>query len=156
MRLRYTFKKVIYDVAPQSHPQMTSSSELLPDILNRDDIDLLVNDFYAKVRNDEMLGTIFNDIAEVDWETHIPKIGNFWETALFRSGNYRGNPLGPHLRLSMETPMGRQKFQRWLDLFFASVDSHFSGQNAGHIKRIAADMAEVMQRRISTQKTELE
>ncbi len=118
----------------------------LPDIQNRRDIDRLVNDFYARVKVDELLGPVFNDIAGVDWPSHIPKIADFWETALFRSGNYRGNPLRPHLQLSQQTEMDREKFQHWLGLFFASADSLFEGENAGHIKRIAADMAEVMQR----------
>lgn len=120
----------------------------LSDLQNRTDIDLLVTDFYRRVRNDELLEPVFNDIAGVDWDSHIPKIADFWETALFRAGTYRGNPLRPHLLLSLKTSMDQEKFQRWLDLFFATVDSHFKGENAGHIKRIAEDMAKVMLARI--------
>lgn len=128
---------------------MTSPPDTpLPDITNRADIDCLVGAFYAQVKVDDVLGPIFNDIAGVDWDTHVPKIGDFWETALFRTGNYKGNPLRPHLLLSQQTSMGRDKFDHWLSLFYATVDTHFSGENAGHIKRIAEDMARVMHGRI--------
>ncbi|MDF1814731.1 MAG: group III truncated hemoglobin [Verrucomicrobiales bacterium] len=129
---------------------MKSSPTPLPDLENREDINRLVHDFYGRVRADDLLGPVFDDIAGVDWDTHIPKIADFWETALFRTGNYKGNPLRPHLLLSLQTTMDREKFQRWLELFFETVDSHFQGENAGHIKRIAADMAEVMQARIAS------
>ena len=129
---------------------MSSASSPLPDLCDRSDIDILVDDFYTRVRGDELLAPIFTDIAGVDWETHVPKIADFWETALFRTGNYRGNPLRPHLLLSLQTSMSAEKFQRWLDLFFATVDTHFCGEKAEHIKRIAEDMATVMQSRIAS------
>ena len=119
-----------------------------PDIYARRDIELLVENFYERVRKDDLLGSVFNDIAGVNWDTHIPKIANFWETALFRTGTYKGNPLRPHLNLSKQTSMDREKFDRWLDLFFTTVDAHFHGENAEHIKSLASDMAQVMQRRI--------
>ena len=123
---------------------------MMNDIQSREDIDCLVDDFYSRVRSDELLAPIFNDIAGVDWDTHVPKIADFWETALFRAGNYSGNPLRPHLLLSLQTSMDGEKFRRWLDLFSATVDSHFAGENADHIKRIAEDMANVMQSRIAS------
>ena len=36
---------------------------------------------------------IFNDIGAVDWDQHLPRMVDFWDKALFRSGDYRGNPL---------------------------------------------------------------
>ena len=128
-----------------------SSSTPRPDLCDRIDIERLVKDFYGRVRADNLLGPVFDDIAKVDWETHIPKIADFWETALFRKGTYKRNPLRPHLQLSQKTSMDKEKFDRWLELFFATVDTHFSGENADHIKGIAADMSQVMQRRIEGQ-----
>lgn len=120
----------------------------LRDVEGRGDLAVIVDDFYDRVRRDEILGPIFDDVAKVHWETHLPKIVDFWETALFRAGAYRGNPLKPHLDLSRQTAMSWDRFERWLDLFFATVDTHFRGERAEHLKRIAADMASVMSRRI--------
>ena len=37
------------------------------DIANRDDIILLINTFYEKVKKDQVIGYIFNDVAKVNW-----------------------------------------------------------------------------------------
>jgi hemoglobin len=70
------------------------------DLLGRDDIKVLVDYFYEKVREDLLLSFIFDDIAEFDWGPHLPKMYDFWKTTLFQSGSYHENPLRPHLGLS--------------------------------------------------------
>ena len=45
-----------------------------PDIETSSDVQNLINTFYSKVRQDDVIGYIFNDIAKVDWEKHLPKI----------------------------------------------------------------------------------
>ena len=53
-------------------------------ITSREDVSLLVNTFYGKIRQDELLGPIFNGhIAEEKWPEHLWKLTNFWETNLF-------------------------------------------------------------------------
>lgn len=121
----------------------------LPDISGRNDLIVVVDDFYGRIRADARLGPIFTDVAAVDWTTHIPKIVDFWEKALFRTGNYRGNPLRAHIDLNDKVQLGRPLFDRWLELFEATVDDHFAGDRAGHLKRIAADIAGVMHSRIA-------
>ncbi len=69
------------------------------DILNREDIARLVDHFYERVRADARLGPIFGEVARVDWESHLPKMHDFWDTVMFRSGAYRGDLLGAHARL---------------------------------------------------------
>ena len=123
----------------------------LPDLQDRDDIKVVVDAFYEKVRRDELLGFIFDEIAAVDWDMHLPKMYDFWETMIFRSGRYRGNPLRPHLDLGGKTEMGSAQFERWKALFFETVDRHFAGPNANHLKSAADDMAQVMMTRISRQ-----
>ena len=70
-----------------------------PDILGRPDIERLVNAFYIKVRADEPLGHVFDGVAKVNWETHLPKLYDFWDTVLFRAGTFRGNPIAAHMKL---------------------------------------------------------
>lgn len=118
------------------------------DILGRDDIVRLVDTFYHKVRADGTLGFIFDQVAAVDWDAHLPKMYAFWQTVLFRDGGFRGDPIGKHARLAPLTTMGRGQFDRWLELFKETVDELFSGENAEHIHRCAEDMANVIHSKI--------
>lgn len=119
------------------------------DILGRDEIVRLVDAFYGKVRADETLGFIFDEVAAIDWDAHLPKMYAFWQTVLFRDGGFRGDPIGKHARLVPLTTMGREQFDRWLKLFRETVDELFEGENAGHIKRCAEDMANVIHSKIN-------
>lgn len=122
----------------------------LPDLSGRPEIECLVNTFYDRVRDDEVLGFIFNDIAKTDWTVHLPKMYAFWEKVVFGQGDYRGNPLASHAKLVPQTAMGRKQFDHWLTLFRSTVDSLFAGEKAEHIKRAAEDMANVIYSRINS------
>lgn len=121
----------------------------LPDLTDRADIERLVDTFYAKVRQDDLIGFIFNDVAQTDWAAHLPKMYAFWETVLFRAGTFSGNPLATHARLVPLTTMGPTQFERWLTLFTATVDELFAGEKADVLKASAADMANVIYAKIN-------
>ncbi|MDB4537773.1 group III truncated hemoglobin [Akkermansiaceae bacterium] len=121
----------------------------LPDLTGRPDIEKLVNAFYDTVRQDDKLGVIFDEVAQVNWETHLPKMYSFWETVLFRSGGYKGDPIAAHARFISKADMSRAQFDHWLMLFEATVDKLFAGENTGHIKRCAEDMANVIHGKIN-------
>ena len=117
--------------------------------MGRPEIELLVNTFYERVQQDELLGFIFTDVAKTNWATHLPKMYAFWETVMFRSGGFSGNPLAAHARLTPLTEMGRPQFDRWLSIFTATVDDLFAGEHADRIKRAAEDMANVIYSKIN-------
>lgn len=119
-----------------------------PDILDRRDLVRLVDAFYEKVRADAPLGRIFDEVAQVDWQSHLPKLYDFWDTVLFRTGTFRGNPLAAHARLLEHTRLEWPLFERWLDLFRTTVTESFEGENATHIVRCAEDMARVIHSKI--------
>ena len=79
----------------------------LSQLTSRDDIEQLVNTFYDTVRQDDKLSVIFDEIAQVNWETHLPKMYDFWETVLFRSATYKGDLIGVHAELISKADMGR-------------------------------------------------
>src|SRR5688500_15358355 len=93
------------------------------EIKTREDIVLLVDTFYSKVKDDELIGPIFTDVAQIDWQHHLPKMYDFWTTQLIGPPSYEGRPFPPHMKLSLE----REHFQRWLKLFSATVDELFIG-----------------------------
>ena len=115
------------------------------DILNRDDIALLVNSFYEKVKRNERIGYIFSDVAKVDWEHHLPIMYDFWENVLFHTGTYARNAIAVHKNLNQLTALNRDHFAEWLMLWKETVDELFDGPNAELIKQRATSIATVMQ-----------
>jgi len=83
-----------------------------PPLVGEDDIRRLVHTFYGRVRQDDLIGPIFE--AEVpDWERHLANLCDFWSSLVLRTGRYQGRPLRPHFRLGL----AEAHFDRWLDLF---------------------------------------
>jgi hemoglobin len=110
----------------------------MSDIVNRNDIEKLVNAFYEKVKADQVIGPLF---SHVDWPAHLPTMYDFWSSMLLGDQTYRGNPLSKHLPL----PLQREHFQRWLKLFTQTVDENFSGDKAGEVKMRAQSIAGIFQ-----------
>jgi len=118
------------------------------DITDRRDVMRLVNVFYDRVRDDDLLGPIFDQVARVDWTTHLPRMYDFWESVLFQQATFRGNPPALHRALARLTPMTGQEFGRWISLFHDTVDHLFAGPMAEHAKLSASRIALVLQHHI--------
>lgn len=119
------------------------------DITHRDDIVLLVNQFYVKVKSNPVLGPIFIEVAELDFEAHLPIMYNFWASQLLGEGSYQGNPMIPHLQLAKLTTMGETQFNEWLSLFEETMDELFSGEKAEEAKMKAGNIARLMLHKIN-------
>lgn len=109
------------------------------DIQHLDDIKLLVNTFYGKVRADETLGPIFNETIKENWPKHLEKMYRFWETILLNVHSYSGAPFPPHVKLDIN----EKHFQIWVNLFSETVDGLFEGVVAEEAKNRAQKMAEI-------------
>ncbi|MGB6241689.1 MAG: group III truncated hemoglobin [Castellaniella sp.] len=82
-------------------------------VCTEDDIVTLVHHFYRRVRQDDVLGPIFDAHID-DWDEHLERMVRFWSSLLRRSGTYSGTPMPHHIALpGLNGPM----FVRWLDLF---------------------------------------
>ena len=127
------------------------------DIETFKDIKSLVDAFYSSIRQDEMLGPIFTDFANVDWVEHLPKLCEFWETVLFAVQGYKGDPIEAHVelheRLNKELDLDLQQhhFDHWVELFTQTVDDLFAGPIAEKAKRSAVRMAAQLLKAISNQ-----
>lgn len=115
------------------------------DILQLDDVKLLVDTFYGKVREDALLADIFNERIQDRWPQHLSKMYSFWQTILLGEHTYYGGPFPPHATL----PVERVHFDRWLALFFETLDELFTGKVADEAKWRANKMAEMFQIKIS-------
>jgi len=111
------------------------------DIQTEDDIAALVNSFYKKVRQDELLAPVFEATIKGDWDQHLQRMCDFWSSLLLYSQKYRGDPMSKHMALNI----GRKHFSRWLQLFVGTVDDLFDGENAKEAKKRAGYIAKLMQ-----------
>lgn len=75
-------------------------------------IDRLVETFYARVRDDALIGPIFAERIE-DWGPHLAQMKLFWSSVALSTGVYEGRPMPKHLPL----PIDAGHFDRWLALF---------------------------------------
>lgn len=85
--------------------------------LSKEQLKELVIEFYDQVKADDLLGPIFNDVAKVDWEHHIPLLTGFWCNIMLGTNDYRGGAYGKHVALSQIATVTMQHFERWLMLF---------------------------------------
>ncbi len=115
------------------------------DIQTEKDIELMVDNFYKKVNNDEILSYVFNDFSKVDWDSHLPKMYRFWNTLIFGKQSYKGNPFAAHIDL----PIDKRHFERWVHLFNENMDELFQGDVAEHTKLRAKSIAHVFQSKLS-------
>ena len=114
-----------------------------PDISNPVDIRTLIDTFYTKVQADELIGFIFNEIAQVNWSHHLPVMYAFWEFLLLGTPDaYRGNPIQKHFDLHQKFPLKIEHFDRWVKLFQSTVDEIFEGPVAESAKFRAFAIAE--------------
>ncbi len=121
----------------------------MKDIETRKDIESVVNNFYDKVRKDDVIGFIFNDIAKVNWETHLPVMYDFWEFTVLGTGTFLRNAMTPHFELNNKIKLIPAHFERWLQLFNETVDELFAGQYADHMKGRAQNIARLMEHKLN-------
>lgn len=115
------------------------------DIQTLDDIKLLVDQFYGKVRHNELIGPIFNGVIKDQWHEHLDKMYRFWESLLLGNNTYNGRPFPPHAEL----PVNTEHFEQWKALFFETVDENFQGEVADMAKWRATKIAEVFLAKIT-------
>jgi len=126
--------------AAPSHPHR--------DLDDRAQIHDLVVAFYREVVFDDLLAPMFEEVAEVDWSEHIPKLVDFWCRVLLGQPGYDGFVLGAHQRVHDLEAFRPEHFDRWYRLWVEAVDARWAGPMAETAKAHAAHMAGVLYRRL--------
>lgn len=126
-----------------------ATPQALPDLDTRSRIHDLVVDFYRVVAMDDVLGPVFNEVAEVDWAEHIPKLIDYWCRVLLREPGYDGYILRAHQRVAADEPFRAEMFDRWFQLFVEAVDREWCGPVADRAKKHAAQIAGMLSRRVA-------
>lgn len=127
------------------HKYKTEWKDMKSDIKTIEDIEKMVNCFYDFVRGDELLGPLFNERIGDKWPQHLEKMYRFWETVLLDVHSYSGSPFMPHSQM----PIGKQHFDRWLNLFEKTIQENFKGAVADDAKERARNMAQMFQHKIA-------
>ena len=114
----------------------------MTDINSEKDVLLLVRTFYGKVREDDLLGPIFNSVI-VDWEEHFERLTDFWVGNLFFIKKYHGDPLQKHAEVDAAHggTINEMHFGVWLNLWYETIDQLFHGEKAQMAKNRARNMS---------------
>lgn len=85
--------------------------------ITAEQIDIVVTEFYARVREDEILAPVFFQSLPPllrAWMAHEEKIAAFWRNAILFERSYDGNPQKVHGEREAVEP---EHFAVWLALF---------------------------------------
>ena len=113
-------------------------------ITNREDVRVLVHTFYDKIRQNEMLGPIFNGhITDEQWPAHLSKLTDFWESNLFGVRTFRGSPSKAHVKVdkNLNHTISQEHFAQWLQIWFETIDELYEGELANNAKDMARRMS---------------
>lgn len=109
--------------------------------------DLVVR-FYREIVFDDVLAPVFDEVAEVDWTVHIPRLIRYWCRVLLGHPGYDGYILAAHRHVHELEPFEIEHFDRWYTLFVETVDAGWAGPIADTAKHHAARMATMLARQL--------
>ena len=115
------------------------------EIVSLEEIKLLVDTFYEKVRSDEKLAPVFAERIKGNWEPHLEKMYKFWQTILLGEYTYTGSPFQHHALL----PVDHSHFISWMSLFTETIDELFQGAKSEEAKWRAGKIAETFEHKIA-------
>lgn len=93
------------------------------DITSKEDITLLVNEFYTEVLKNVKIGFYFKNL---NFEYHMPKMIHFWSFILLDEPGYTTNVTQKHENMHLQP----EHFDEWIRLFSETVDKFFEGEKA--------------------------
>ncbi len=87
----------------------------------------LVDGFYGRIRDDEILGPVFNGQIGDRWDVHLGKMKSFWASVALGAESYDGRPIPAHIKLQDLTPA---HFERWMGMFTATLKDLGASEDA--------------------------
>lgn len=119
--------------------------ELVGEGITADKIREMVELFYSRTQQDDLLGPIFEKIVE-DWDAHYEKMTRFWSSATMHAGTYSGRPIEAHKFGGLT----KEHFDRWVEMFTKAVGDVFSKNDAAIFVDLGQKMASNIAMRIGT------
>lgn len=116
------------------------AAPVLADLSTPAEVHDLVTRFYREIAFDELLEPMFGEVAEVDWAEHIPNLIDYWCWILFGTDHFGGAVTRTHRDLHALRRIEPQHCDRWISLWFTTIDAGWSGIHADHAKDHAAKL----------------
>jgi hemoglobin len=110
--------------------------------ITHESIQDLVQVFYGRVREDEILSPVFSKALGNDWAPHEAKLVEFWSTIVLGSKSFKGNVYGTHMALTGIEPA---HFTRWLSLFEQTTRELFDEHSTERFLEMAHRVASSLQ-----------
>ncbi len=129
---------------------MTQATQERKDSVSPEAIRELVDQFYERVRADDLLGPVFETHISDGWGPHLQKMYGFWETVLLGVSRYKGSPLATHAAIPGLT---ENHFERWLAIFAGIARRTLPPDAAERASLQAMGMAAGMSRRLQLKRT---
>lgn len=112
--------------APAPEKRLRSAEQKQADIRAQADamgvdeayISTLVDTFYERVQQNELLGPIFEEVVDGHWDKHLATMKSFWGSMALGLNTYEGRPMPKHMALKGLTP---EHFATWLELFYKTL-----------------------------------
>jgi len=124
------------------------------DIHSRDDLMLVVRDFYSLLFQSDELKDFFEDFKDQEvLDQHLETLVDFWDNTLFYSGSYKKNAMKPHIELHEKKSIHTDHFNEWLSLLTKAIDKNFAGDNTQTMKNRALSIATVMKIKLGLEKS---
>jgi hemoglobin len=98
----------------------------------------LVHGFYADVRNDPLLGPVFEQALHGRWDEHLERLVNFWSTVALGTRSFKGDVFGTHMALEGITPA---HFAAWVRLWQQHTSRLFAPEVAEDLQVAAHGIA---------------
>ena len=120
--------------------------------VSEDQIRALVHTFYGRVREDDLIGPVFNAKVE-DWPEHLANLCDFWSSVVLRTRRFHGRPMRAHLLIADQ--IRPEHFDRWLDMFEATAREVLPLEAAPVFIQRARMIADSFEFGIATQRGEI-
>lgn len=124
---------------PEADVGRSSGATLFERLGGRPGLERLVESFYTRAQQDEVLGPVFARHVH-DWPSHFQTVADFWSNHTGGPPRYRGG-MGKHLRLGLRS----EHFSRWLTLWEANAREQVGAELAGELAAIGRHVATNLQ-----------
>ena len=110
--------------------------------VTEENIQELVNKFYDKVRKDAHLAPIFQQTIGEAWDSHLPRMYDFWSSVMLKTGRFNGRPVPKHMAIE---GLHADLFKIWLELFHTTVYELYTDEIAQRYVIKSENIAESLQ-----------
>jgi hemoglobin len=108
----------------------------------------LVVAFYREIVVDDVLGPYFDEVAEVDWAAHIPKLVDYWCCILLGTTGFAGEVTKAHRHLHELGAIRPEHCDRWYQLWIRCIDARWNGPQASRAQHHATVLMTALAKRI--------